>query len=177
MNVALVVAEAKPRVIEHVHFLLTSTAASSSPRDRVSNFLSADYYDAQNAYLGFNSLNVTHTVKQFEIMCSLEICHFFLQLNIIVFFNEEHESPGEAEDLSSPKPGHTTSGSGRGARRSGGMGSGNTGCQHNFSPRRRASLVPSKSSETGRLNDPPEARTNEILCKPMEEQNPRLTTG
>ena len=27
------------------------------------------------------------------------------------------------------------------------------------------------------LNVSPEARTSEILCKPMEEQNPRLTTG
>ena len=27
------------------------------------------------------------------------------------------------------------------------------------------------------LNDSPEVRTKEILCKPMAEQNPRLTRG
>ena len=47
----------------------------------------------------------------------------------------------------------------------------------NCSPRRQASLAPSKASKTCRLNEPPEARTSEILCKPMEEQNPRLTRG
>ena len=39
------------------------------------------------------------------------------------------------------------------------------------------SYVPSKASKTRRLNVSPEARTSEILCKPMEEQSPRLTTG
>ena len=38
-------------------------------------------------------------------------------------------------NLSSPKPGHTTGGSGRGARRGGGAASGRTGCQQNSSPR------------------------------------------
>ena len=37
------------------------------------------------------------------------------------------------------------------------------------------SIVPSKASKTRRLNVSPEARTSEILCKPMEEQNHRLT--
>ena len=36
----------------------------------------------------------------------------------------------------------------------------------NCSPRRQASLVPSKASKTRRLNVSPEARTSEILCKP-----------
>ena len=79
--------------------------------------------------------------------------------------------------LSSPKPGHTTGGSGRGARRAGGAGSGRTGCQQNCSPKRKASLAPSKATKTRRLNVPPEARTSEIVCKPMGEQNPRLTRG
>ena len=43
-------------------------------------------------------------------------------------------------NLSSPKPGHTTSGSGRGACLGGGAGSGKTGCQQNCSPWRQASL-------------------------------------
>ena len=77
---------------------------------------------------------------------------------------------GMSPNLSSPKPGHTTGGSGRGARRGGGAGSGRTGCQQNCSPRRQASLAPSKASKTRRLNVSPEARTSEILCKPMEEQ-------
>ena len=54
---------------------------------------------------------------------------------------------------------------------------GRTGCQQNCSPRGQASPVPPKASETRRLNVSPEARTSEILCKPMEEQNPRLTRG
>ena len=60
--------------------------------------------------------------------------------------------------LSSPKPGHTTGGSGRGARRGGGAGSGRTGCQQNYSPRRQASLVPPKASKKRRFNVSPEAR-------------------
>ena len=80
-------------------------------------------------------------------------------------------------DLSGPKPGHTTGGSGRGARRGGGAGLGRTGRRQNSSPRRQASLVPSKASKTRLLNVSSEARTSEILCKPMEEQSPRLTTG
>ena len=64
--------------------------------------------------------------------------------------------------------------SGRTARR---RGSGRTACQQNCSPRRQASFAPSKASKTRRLHDSPEARTSEILCKPMEDQNPRLTTG
>ena len=80
-------------------------------------------------------------------------------------------------NLSSPKPGHTTGGSGRGARRGGGAGSGRTGCQQNCSPWGHASVVSSKASKTRRLNVSPEARTSEILCKPMGKQNPRLTRG
>ena len=78
--------------------------------------------------------------------------------------------------LSNPKPGHTTGASGRSARRGGGAGSGRTGCQQNCSPRKQASLAPSKTSKT-RFRVSPEARTSEILCKPMEEQNPRLNRG
>ena len=38
-------------------------------------------------------------------------------------------------------------------------------------------LAHSKASKKRRLNVSPEARTSEILFKPMEEQNPRLTTS
>ena len=55
-------------------------------------------------------------------------------------------------------------GSGRPA--DGRAGSGRIGCQQNWSPRRQASLVPSRASKTRRLNVFPEARTSEILCKP-----------
>ena len=79
--------------------------------------------------------------------------------------------------LPGPTPGHTAGGSGRGARRGGGAVLGRTGCQQNGSPRRQASPVLSKASQTRRLNDPPEARTSEILFKPMGEQNPWLTTS
>ena len=79
--------------------------------------------------------------------------------------------------LSSPKPGHITGGSRRGARRGGGAKSGRSVCQQNCSPREQSFLALSRASKTRRLNVSPEARTSEILCKPMEEQNPRLTTG
>ena len=78
--------------------------------------------------------------------------------------------------LSNPKPGHTTGGSSQSARRGGGAGSGRTGRRPNSSPRRQASLTPPKASKILRLSDSPEARTSEILCKPMEEHNDRLTT-
>ena len=82
------------------------------------------------------------------------------------------------QDLSSPKPGHTTSGSGRGARRGGGAGSGRTGCQQNCSPRRQGTLVPSKASKTRRLKVTPEARTSEIKFKPsLSNPKPGHTTG
>ena len=84
--------------------------------------------------------------------------------------------PFGKHDLPSPKPKHTTSGSRRGARQDGGAGSGMTLCQQNYPPRGQSFLVPYKASKTRRLKTP-EARTSEILCKPMEEENPRLTTG
>ena len=84
---------------------------------------------------------------------------------------------GGTHNLSNPKPGHTTGGSGRGARRSGRAGSGRIGCQQNYSPRKQRSLVPSKASKKRRFNVSPEAQTNEILCKPTEKQNQRLTTS
>ena len=80
-------------------------------------------------------------------------------------------------DLSNQKPGHTTGGSGRGAQWGGRAGSGKIGCHQNYSPRKQMSLVPHKESSKRRLNVPPEARTSEIPCKPMEEQNQRLTRG
>ena len=79
-------------------------------------------------------------------------------------------------NLPRPKLGHTTGGSRRGARRGGGAGSGRTVCQQNCSPREQSFLALSKASKTRRLNVTPEVRTSEILCEPMEEQNPRLTT-
>ena len=89
----------------------------------------------------------------------------------------EHEQTNSFLHLSNPKPGHTTGGSGRGARLGGGAGPGRTGRRQNNSPRRHASLVPPKASKTRLLNVSPEARTSEIPCKPMEEHNDRLTSG
>ena len=77
--------------------------------------------------------------------------------------------------LSSPKPGHTTGRSRRGARRGGGAGSGTTVRQQNCAPREKSFPALSKASKTRRLNVPPEAQISEFLCKPMEEQNPRFT--
>ena len=79
--------------------------------------------------------------------------------------------------LSSPKPGHITGGSQWGARRGDGAGSGRTVREQKCAPREQSFFAFSKASRTRRLNVSPEAQTSEILCKPMEEQNPRLTTG
>ena len=59
----------------------------------------------------------------------------------------------------------------------GGAEPGRTGRRRIGSPRRQLTLAPPKASSTPVLNDSSEARTSEILCKPMEEQNPRLTSG
>ena len=45
------------------------------------------------------------------------------------------------------------------------------------SPRRQASLVPSRASNSRLLNVSLEARTSEILCKPMGKHNEWLTSG
>ena len=87
------------------------------------------------------------------------------------------QAQSDRNDLSNPKPGHTTGGSGRSSRRSSRAGSGKIGCQQNFSPRKHKPTVPSKASKKRLFNVSPEARTSEILCKPMEEQNQRLTRG
>ena len=78
-------------------------------------------------------------------------------------------------DLSNPKPGDTTGGSGRGARRGGRARSGRIGCQQNCSPRKHKSFVRSKGSKECRLSVSPEARTNATLFKQLEEGNEQLT--
>ena len=83
----------------------------------------------------------------------------------------------KANNLSNPKPGHTTGGSGRGARRSGRAGSRKIGCQQNYMPGEQRSIVLSKASKPRHFNVSREARTSEILCKPTEEPNQRLTSG
>ena len=80
-------------------------------------------------------------------------------------------------DLSNQNPGHTTGGLGRSARQSGRAGFGKIECQQNYSARKQKSTVPSKKSKKCCVNDSPEARTGEILCKATEEQNLRLTTS
>ena len=49
------------------------------------------------------------------------------------------------------------------------------GANRTISPEKLSVL--SKASKKRRLNDPPEARTGKILCKPTKEQNQRLITG
>ena len=51
------------------------------------------------------------------------------------------------------------------------------GFEQNYSPRKQRSTVFSKASKKRRFNVSPEARTSEILVKPTEEQNQRLTRG
>ena len=78
--------------------------------------------------------------------------------------------------LSNPKPGHTPRAGRVGRRTTGQRGEaepGRTGRRRIGSPRRQLSLAPSKASSTPVLSDSSEARTSEILCKPLEEQSPR----
>ena len=75
------------------------------------------------------------------------------------------------EHLTIPKPEHITGRSRRSARRGDGAGSGRTERRKNRPPRKQVSLVLSKASKKRRLNVSPEARTSDILCKPMKEQN------
>ena len=56
-------------------------------------------------------------------------------------------------------------------------GSRKIGCQQNYSPGKQRSIVLFKASKTRRFNVSREARTSEILCKPTEEPNQRLTSG
>ena len=79
--------------------------------------------------------------------------------------------------LSNPKPGHTTGGSVWGGARRVGAGMGSTGRRRDGSPRRKPPLLPSRRCKNNLLGVSLEARTKEILFKPMGEQNPRLTTG
>ena len=88
-----------------------------------------------------------------------------------------HHMTSHPTPLSNPKPGHTTGGSGPAAH-SGAAGRGELG---RVGRRRFAqdTTVPRalRASKTTVVNIPSEARTREILCKPLEEQSPRLTTG
>ena len=87
--------------------------------------------------------------------------------------NPNHQS----KHLSNPKPGHTTGGSGRGARRSGRAGSRKIGCQQNYSPGKQRSILLSKESKTRRFNVSREARTSETPFKPTGEPKKLLTSG
>ena len=51
------------------------------------------------------------------------------------------------------------------------------GPRRSGSPRGHLSFVPNKGPKRTLVNDSSEARTKEILCKPVQEQNPRLTRG
>ena len=82
-----------------------------------------------------------------------------------------------SENLSSPKPEHINDGSRRGARQRNWAGSSRTVCLQNCPPRGQFFFVPSKASKTRRLNVSPEARTSEILYKPIKEHKPQFTTG
>ena len=70
---------------------------------------------------------------------------------------------------------HGQFGSGRPAERPGGIGQDWVPTEL-FAQKTKAS-VPSKGSRKRRFNVSPKARTSEILCKPMEEQNQWFTSG
>ena len=82
-------------------------------------------------------------------------------------------------NLSNPKPGHTTGGSGPAAHggAAGRGGPGRVGRRRVCSRRTQPSLVPARASKTTVLNNSPEERTKEILCKPLGEHSPRFTSG
>ena len=79
--------------------------------------------------------------------------------------------------LSSPKPGHTTGGSGRGgARRDGGAGRERSGwdADESVRPEYNRPSYPSDDRREKPLGVTLEARTKGTLCKPKGEQNPQL---
>ena len=65
-------------------------------------------------------------------------------------------------------------GSGRTAGRRGGAGQ---DADRTVRPGDKRPAYPPRHRKTNVLNVSPEARTSEILCKPMEEHNDRLTSG
>ena len=86
-------------------------------------------------------------------------------------------------NLSSPKPGYSTGGSGLGSawrggawRRGGALWDG-TGHQRVGPPRRQLTLLTLGAWKTTVQDDSSEARTNEVLFKSEEEQNILLTWG
>ena len=79
--------------------------------------------------------------------------------------------------LSNPKPGHTTAGRVGAPSGAAGRGRARLGANRIIRPGNKKSTGPSKASKKRRSNVSPEARTSEILCKPTEEQNQRLTLG
>ena len=82
--------------------------------------------------------------------------------------------------LSNPKPGHTLGGTIRGgARRDGGAGRGRAAqdADGTVRPGEKQPLLPSRRWKNYLLGVPLDARTKETLCKPMEEQSPRLNRG
>ena len=85
------------------------------------------------------------------------------------------------QDLSNPKPGHTTGRSGRGgAWRGGEGGRGWVGrdAVGSIRPGDNTTLpLPLQRIEETVLEVSSEARNNKVLCKPMEERNQRLTRG
>ena len=83
--------------------------------------------------------------------------------------------PWNAKKMSNQKPGHTTGGSvRRGARRSGGTGRDWTQHDADGSVRpgdKRPSYLPRHRTQSS------ETRSSEILCKPMGQRKPRLTSS
>ena len=101
-----------------------------------------------------------------------------------IFVQSSHLSSAHGQsspdDLSNPKPGHTTGGSGRGgARRGSRAGRSRAGrdADESVRPGNNCPPVPSKTSSKPVLNFSSEARIKEILCKPMGDQHPRSTRG
>ena len=81
-------------------------------------------------------------------------------------------------NLSNPKPGHTTGGSGRGARGFGQAGSGKIGCQQNYhSPRKPKVNVLSKKRRNVASRSPQKHEQAKSYFKTTKEQNHRLTRG
>ena len=79
--------------------------------------------------------------------------------------------------LSNQKPGHITGGSVWSDRRSGRAESGKIACQQNYSLRKQKFHRSLRGIEEMSLPRLSRNTTSEILCKPAEERNQRLTTG
>ena len=105
---------------------------------------------------------------------SEEVSIPFLEINAEITLEDITRENVPAESKTRTDHGRVGAGR-RTAQQRGQAGPGRKGRRRSGSPKRHLSLVPTRVPKTTVLDVSSEARTKEFLCKPAEEQNPRLT--